>query len=96
MCLTSKTKIQGKLNVRGTVCVFVGYPQSHGNDAHRVLNRKTNHIVKSRDVIWLNRSCGDWIKSQDNHEKVEDDLSNSEFEKDATRNKMNRQPKKIK
>ena len=72
MCVvTTKSKIQGKLNDRGTVCVFIGFLQSHANDIYRVLNPKTNHIVKSRDVVWLNKSYGDWIKSKDSPSEFE-------------------------
>jgi hypothetical protein len=35
---TTKAKIQGKLSDRGTVCVFVGYPNNHANDVYRRLN----------------------------------------------------------
>jgi hypothetical protein len=47
----TKNKIQGKLSDRGSVCVFVGYPSNHANDVYRLLNLKTNHVIKSRDVI---------------------------------------------
>jgi hypothetical protein len=50
----TKSKIQGKLSDRGSVCVFVGYPSNHTNDIYRLLILKTNHVMKSRDVIWSN------------------------------------------
>jgi hypothetical protein len=52
----TKNKIQGKLSDRGSVCAFVGYPSNHANAIYRLLNLKTNHIIKSRDVIWLNKT----------------------------------------
>jgi hypothetical protein len=47
---------------------FVGYLKSHANKVYRLLNLKASHIVKSRDIIWLNKSYGVWIKSKDNIE----------------------------
>jgi hypothetical protein len=59
MCavMTKKT-IQGKLNDRGTVGLFVGYPGNHANDVYRLFNIKTKQIIKSRDLVWLNLSYG--------------------------------------
>jgi hypothetical protein len=54
----TKNKIQGKLSDRGSVCVFVGYPSNHANDVYRLLNLKTNHVIKFRDVIWSNKTYG--------------------------------------
>jgi hypothetical protein len=47
----TKAKIQANLNDRGTVCVFVGYPNMHAKNVYGLINLKTNHIIKSRDVI---------------------------------------------
>jgi hypothetical protein len=51
----TKANIQGKLNDRGAVCVFLGYLQSHSKNVYRILNLKTNRVVKSRYFIWLNK-----------------------------------------
>jgi hypothetical protein len=65
MCVaTTKNKIQGKLSNKGTVCVFVGYAVNHTDDVYRLLNPKTKSIIKSRDVVWLNKRYGAWIKSK--------------------------------
>jgi hypothetical protein len=53
---TTKAKIQGKLNDRGTVCVFADYPNNDANYVYRLLNLKTKLIMKSRDVIWSNKT----------------------------------------
>jgi hypothetical protein len=34
--VTTKKNIQGKLSVRGTVCMLVGYSQSHSNNFYRL------------------------------------------------------------
>jgi hypothetical protein len=78
----TKNKIQGKLSDRGSVCVFVGYPSNHASDVYRLLNLKTNHVIKSRDVIWLNKTYGEWMKSKDHPKMTEDDLSDTEVELD--------------
>jgi hypothetical protein len=89
MCVvTTKAKIQGKQNDRGTVCVFVGYPKSHSSDVHRLLNPKTYQVINSRDIIWLDKTQRQWMKSKNSLEKVEDDLFDSELEKDATKEQM--------
>jgi hypothetical protein len=62
--VTTKNKIQGKLSDKVTVCVFVGYAVNHADDVYRLLNPKTKSIIKSRDVVWLNKCYGAWIKSK--------------------------------
>ena len=51
--VTSKVKIQAKLKNRGTVGLVVVYPPNHADDVYRVLNPKTNHVIKPRDILWL-------------------------------------------
>jgi len=48
--VTTKAKIQGKLNDRGTACVFVGYPKSRSNDVYGLLNPETNQVINA--MIW--------------------------------------------
>jgi Reverse transcriptase (RNA-dependent DNA polymerase) len=76
----TKSKIQGKLRDRGSVCVFVGYPSNHASDVYRLLNLKTNHVIKSRDVTWSSKTYGEWMKSKDCPEMSEDDRSDTEVE----------------
>ena len=61
----TKKKIQGKLKDRGTVCMFTGYPPNHACDVYRMLNLKTKHIFNSRDIVWLNKSFGEWDKKDE-------------------------------
>jgi hypothetical protein len=85
MCVaTTKNKIQGKLSDKGTVCVFVAYAVNHADDVYRLLNSKTKSIIKSRDVVWLNKSYGVWIKLK-NDASVSDD---SDSEIDTLKNKI--------
>jgi hypothetical protein len=77
--MTKKT-IQGKLNDRGTVGLFVGYPDNHANDVYRLFNIKTKQIIKSRDLVWLNLSYGYWNKLKNNNIQLQDDEDTSDTE----------------
>jgi hypothetical protein len=61
--------------------VFVGYAVNHADDVHRLLNPKTKIIVKSRDLLYLNKSYGAWIKSKNDTSVSDDSDSEIEFEK---------------
>ena len=50
-----KTLTTPKMEERGITCMFVGYAQQHAGDCHEMLNLKTNRILVTRDVQWLNR-----------------------------------------
>jgi hypothetical protein len=39
-----------------------------------------NHVIKSSDVIWSNKTYGEWNKSKDHPKMTEDDLSDTEVE----------------
>ena len=71
--VTTKQDIQGKLNNRGTPCMFVGYPVNHSSDVFRMLNLKTYGIINSRDVIWLGKLYKDWILNKSTIVKDLDD-----------------------
>jgi hypothetical protein len=55
--------------------VFIGYDINHADDVYRMLNTKTQSIIKSRVIVWLNKSYGAWIKSK-NDTSVNDDSGN--------------------
>jgi hypothetical protein len=55
-------KIQGKLKYRGTVYMYVGYPPNFAFDVYRMLHLKTKHIIKSMDILWLNKSFAELDK----------------------------------
>ena len=83
---TTKKSIQGTLNERGIVGLFVGYPQNHADDVYRIFNLKTKQIIKSRGLIWLNLSYGNWNKSKNNIKNSEnEDFSDSEALNDYAR-----------
>jgi hypothetical protein len=63
MCVaTTKNKIQEKLSDKGTVCVFVGYAVNHADEVYKLLNPKTKSIIKSKDIVWLNKIHEAWFK----------------------------------
>jgi hypothetical protein len=87
MCVvTTKRAIQGKLNNRGTVGLFVGYPDNHADDVYRIFNIKTKQIIKSRDLVWLNLSYGDWKIKNNSRQPLDDDdtLDAEELVEDAS------------
>ena len=57
--------------------MFVGYPPSHVCDVYRMLNMKTKHIIKSRDIKWLQ-------KTQDNRlvKEAHNNQNDADFEDD--------------
>ena len=82
--VTTKNKIQGKLEDRGKVCMFVGYPPNHACDVYKMLNLETKRIITSRDIIWLKKTYGEWVaKGQAMEDTVEDEDSDVESTKDG-------------
>lgn len=47
--------IKAKLEDRGTECIFVGYAANHAGNVYRMINPKTNKVLMTRDVRWLNK-----------------------------------------
>jgi hypothetical protein len=78
--VTTKEKIQGKLKDRGTVYMFVGYPPNHACEVYRMLNLKIKHIIKSRDILWLNNNFGEWDKKVEEVKNKFDDQDENEDE----------------
>jgi hypothetical protein len=64
--------------------VVVGYAVNHADDVYRLLNPKTKSIIKSRDLVCLNKSYGAWIKSK--YDTSVSDDSDSEI--DTLKNKI--------
>jgi hypothetical protein len=79
MAVVITKKIQGKLSDRVTVCMFVGYPQNHSDDVYRLFNVKTSQVVKSRDLILLNKDYESWVsKKQDNESGFGDPIDDDD------------------
>jgi hypothetical protein len=50
----------------GTSCIIVGYAKNHSCNVLRMLNLDTHTIINSRDIIWLNKTCKDWVIDRSN------------------------------
>jgi len=72
------TSIKGKLAPRGKICMFVGYPDDTTPDVYRMLNIKTNKIIKSKDIFWLNKTYGQYLTEKDYTIITEEEDSDTE------------------
>jgi hypothetical protein len=80
--------IRSKLENRGRPCVFLGVAQNHVPDVFRFLNLETKHIIVSRNVIWLNKTYGDWKNlSPSKIDYVMDDDDQDVIEQEGKRRK---------
>jgi hypothetical protein len=71
--VTTKDKIQAKLSNQGTTCMFVGYTEHQSRDVYRMLNLTTNATINSQDIIWLNKTYGEWKNDKIAISTAEDD-----------------------
>jgi hypothetical protein len=51
--------------------MFLGYPNSHANDTYRMWNLKTERMILSRDVLWLNKSYKTYTREASNNYNVD-------------------------
>ena len=42
--------------------MFVGYITNHAGNAYQFIHAKTNQVINSRDVQWLNKLWGEYYK----------------------------------
>ncbi len=57
--------IMNKMQNRGKHCIWLGFADNHASKCYRLLNLETKRIVISRDVIFLDKSFGDWANVKD-------------------------------
>jgi hypothetical protein len=50
-----RTSTTPKMLNKGATCMFVGFPENHGNDCWSMYNPKTKGVHTTRDVVWLRR-----------------------------------------
>ena len=48
-----------KIMNHGKYCIWLGFAKNHASKCYQLLNPKTNQIVLSTDVTFLNKSYGD-------------------------------------
>ena len=53
-------KIKGKLKNRGIPVMYLGRAPDHPGDTFCLLNLESELVLVSRDVIWLNKTYGDY------------------------------------
>jgi hypothetical protein len=54
----------GILKERGKICMFVGYLDDTTRDSYRMLNLKTNRVIKSKDILWMKKNYGEWMEPE--------------------------------
>ena len=52
--------IKGKLENRGIPMLYLGKAIDHSADTSRFLNIATERVVNTRNVLWLNKTYGEW------------------------------------
>jgi hypothetical protein len=73
----AKNKINPKLDNKGHPCMLVNYAENHQSNVYRMWDLKTHRIVISRDILWLNKSYGDFI--QDKKTDVDNAINDDEL-----------------
>ncbi len=64
-------KIKAKLADRRKTCMFVSYAKNHASGVYKMLNRKTNRILKTRAVIWMKKQYRKYKKID--NKKIDND-----------------------
>ena len=60
------------------MCRIVGYPPSHACNVYRMLNMKTRHVIKLRDIIWSHKTYEDWCVKEDSNNEEGDDVEDND------------------
>ena len=61
--------IKSKVDDKEIACMFVSYSLNHGKGVYKLYNMKTNRILISRDIMWLNQIYGQY-KNKENQTQV--------------------------
>ena len=61
LVVRSVVMVKSKLEDRGIICMFLGYTQNHTGGIYLMLNIRTKCIVLIHDVIWINKTYGEYI-----------------------------------
>ena len=57
---TTYSRLQSKLQNKGSTAIFVGYSTRHGTNVYLIFNLSTPSIIISRDITWINVKYGKW------------------------------------
>ena len=55
---------RSKLTNKGIPCMMVGYAKDNATGTYRMLNLESNRIIKSRNVRWMNRTYGEYVRGE--------------------------------
>jgi hypothetical protein len=75
-------KSRGKLKDRGRPCLFLGYGRNQAEDVYRMFNLETRKVITTRDVIWLNKTYGEFKKTKTEPSTEDDDEEDYDYFKD--------------
>jgi hypothetical protein len=77
--VTIKHDIQGKLENRGLIRIFVGYSFDHTNDIYWMLNLNFKRIIPTIYVVWIGKCYNNWHKNKapSNHNDNDQDIEDS-------------------
>jgi len=50
-----RNKFTKKIDDRGCICMFVGYPENHYDDTFRMWDPRSRRVHITRDISWLNK-----------------------------------------
>ena len=76
--INNGVKISGKLTNKGDVCMMIGYATDSSEGTYRLLKLSTNKVVKSRNIQWLNKMYGEYIKENTQPVSINDESDDSE------------------
>ncbi len=73
-------KMRSKLADRGKPAMFLGYATNHSQDVYRMLNIKTNRVIKTRDTLWLNETIGRYMAGVNAIQRQEEEEEEDEYD----------------
>ena len=58
---SARGKMKSKLTNHGFPAMFIGYPTNHSNDVFQFMVLSRRSIITSRNVVWINKSYGNYM-----------------------------------
>lgn len=92
--VNKKAKLKSKMKDKGFIAMMVGYAPNHGVGVYRMYNPRTNRIIISRDVEWMEYKPRDLEKDLDIYEPGVESVDKPHTN-DALLRRENKEMKKI-
>ena len=70
--------IKGKIENRGILSIFLGYSENRSKGTYRFYNLKTNRVIMSRDIIWVDKLMKDLKDMSQEIKDIIEDYPNKE------------------